>query len=106
VLERVAQEERTLLAEVASARSEAQNTIETAQAEARKILEDSDAALARELAELRRAAERDAALDRKTIHDTAEAKLARAQAQAQAHARHVVEDVLHQILPDGRAEAP
>ena len=52
------------------------------------------------------AAERDAALDRKTIHDTAEAKLARAQAQAQAHARHVVEDVLHQILPDGRAEAP
>ena len=98
-LERVAQEERKLLALIDNVRSEAKKIVDDAHEEARTILETAEASVARETAEIRRAAEREGTAERNTIHEQAEARLAEAQAGAQAHARQVVGDVLRQILP-------
>jgi vacuolar-type H+-ATPase subunit H len=106
MLQFIAQEEGRLLAKIAGARSEAQRIVDEATAEARAILEESQAAIAREIAEMRRAGERQAAQEHAAIQESAEAALAEAQAQAQIHAKQVAQDVLHRILPGGSKKAP
>ena len=99
VLQLVAQEERKLLERIEEARSEARHIVDEAAVQARTILEESRAAIAREIAEMRRAGEREAAEERAAIWEKAEGALAEARAQAQGHAKQVVEDVVHSIIP-------
>lgn len=99
VLQLVAQEERKLLEKIEEARSEARHIVDEATVQARTIMEESRTAIAREIAEMRRAGEREAAEERAVIREKAEAAVTEAQAQAQVHAKQVVEDVLDRIIP-------
>ncbi|MFO7973784.1 MAG: V-type ATPase subunit subunit G family protein [Candidatus Hydrogenedentota bacterium] len=105
-LQRVAQEERELLAKIEEARATARRVVEEATAQAQTILDESQAAIAHETAEMRHASEREAAKQLTAVREKTDALLAETQDHAQRQAKQVAEEVLSRILPGQRKRTP